>query len=150
MSLLVRQASIRDLDRLVPLFDGYRQFYRQPSDPALARAFLSERFAHHQSLMFVACDEQGNGVGFTQLYPLFSSVRAVRIYLLNDLFVTEDARRRGVARALLQASATHARALGAADLLLSTALDNTPAQMLYQSLGWRREEGFCEYRLALQ
>jgi GNAT superfamily N-acetyltransferase len=150
MSMQIRQASVLDLELLVPLFDGYRQFYLQPSDPELARTFLSERFAHHQSLIFVACDNRGNGLGFTQLYPLFSSVRAVRMYLLNDLFVAKDARRRGVARALLTASADYARALRAADLLLSTALDNAPAQMLYESLGWRREEGFFEYRLALQ
>ncbi|RDS85531.1 GNAT family N-acetyltransferase [Dyella psychrodurans] len=149
MSFQIRQATVHDLDVLVPLFDGYRQFYMQPSDPALARAFLSERFAHHQSLMLIACDDQGNGLGFTQLYPLFSSVRAVRIYLLNDLFVAPDARRRGVASALLEASAEHARALGAASLLLSTAIDNAPAQALYESLGWRRDPGFCEYRLVL-
>ncbi|HTV85728.1 MAG TPA: GNAT family N-acetyltransferase [Dyella sp.] len=149
MCLQIRQASVHDLDVLVPLFDGYRQFYLQPSDPALARAFLSERFAHHQSLILVACEDRGEGLGFTQLYPLFSSVRAVRVYLLNDLFVAGHARRRGVARALLTASAEYARALGAADLLLSTAKDNQPAQALYQSLGWRRDEGFCDYRLTL-
>jgi len=149
MSFQIRQATIRDLDVLVPLFDGYRQFYEQSSDPALARKFLSERFAHHESLILLACDAQGNGLGFTQLYPLFSSVRAARIYLLNDLFVAPDARRRGVASALLTASAEHARALGAARLFLATAVDNTPAQALYESLGWRREEAFCEYTLTL-
>jgi GNAT superfamily N-acetyltransferase len=150
MSFQIRQATIHDLDRLLPLFDGYRQFYAQPSDPALARAFLSERFAHHESLVLLACDDQGSGLGFTQLYPLFSSVRAVRMYLLNDLFVVPDARRCGVARALLEASAEHARALGAAGLSLSTAVDNIPAQALYESLGWSRDQGFYEYRLALR
>lgn len=150
MSFQIRQATVHDLDVLVPLFDGYRQFYAQPADPTLARTFLSERFAHHQSLILIACDDQGNGLGFTQLYPLFSSVRAVRIYLLNDLFVAQNARRRGVASALLAASAEHARVLGAANLLLSTAIDNAPAQALYESLGWHRDRSFCEYRLALQ
>jgi hypothetical protein len=92
MRFEVRQASIFDLDTLVPLFDGYRQFYRQPSDPERARAFLTERFAHHESLILLACDEHGAGLGFTQLFPLFSSVRMARIYLLNDLFVVPSAR----------------------------------------------------------
>jgi len=149
MNVQIRQATIHDLDVLVPLFDGYRQFYKQTSDQGLARAFLSERFAHHQSLVLLACDAQQRGLGFTQLYPLFSSVRAARTYLLNDLFVAPDARRHGVAKALMRASADHARALGAVRLSLATALDNAAAQALYESLGWQRDRQFCEYDLVL-
>lgn len=149
MRIEVRQASIHDLDTLVPLFDGYRQFYKQSSDSARARSFLAERFAHHESLILLACDDQGAGLGFTQLYPLFSSVRTLRIYLLNDLFVAQDARRHGVGKALLSASAEHARALGAASLWLQTELDNSSAQALYESLGWKRGREFCDYGLTL-
>ncbi|MGH8158292.1 MAG: GNAT family N-acetyltransferase [Rhodanobacter sp.] len=149
MSFQIRHASIDDLDTLVPLFDGYRQFYKQASDPARARAFLAERLAKHESQILLALDDAGAGLGFTQLYPLFSSVRAVRTYLLNDLFVVATARRQGVAKALLVAAADHARSLRAASLSLSTALDNAPAQALYESLGWQRDQGFCEYSLVL-
>lgn len=149
MSCQVRQATIHDLDTLVPLFDGYRQFYGKPADKGGARDFLAARFAHHQSMILLAQDAQGAGLGFTQLYPLFSSVRMVRTYLLNDLFVAPHARRQGVAAALLRAAAAQARALGAASLSLSTALDNAPAQALYESLGWQRDRQFCEYALTL-
>lgn len=149
MRFEVRQANIYDLDTLVPLFDGYRQFYRQASDPARARAFLAERFAHHESLILLARDEHGAGLGFTQLFPLFSSVRTARIYLLNDLFVMTDARKHGVGKALLDASAEHARALGAARLWLQTELDNVTAQALYESSGWKRDTEFCDYGLPL-
>ena len=100
-------------------------------------------------LILLALDEHRAGLGFTQLYPLFSSVRTVRTWLLNDLFVVVQARRQGVASALLRAAAEHAHALGAASLSLSTALDNTPAQALYESLGWQRDRRFCEYSLTL-
>jgi ribosomal protein S18 acetylase RimI-like enzyme len=73
----------------------------------------------------------------------------VRTYLLNDMFVAAPARRQGVAAALLREAAAHARALGAASLSLSTALDNVPAQALYESLGWQRDREFCEYTLTL-
>ena len=149
MSFQIRQATILDLDTLAPLFDGYRQFYGQPADLARAHDFLAERFRHHESLILLARDEHGGGLGFTQLYPLFSSVRTVRTWLLNDVFVAASARRQGVAAALLTAAAEHARALGAASLSLSTALDNAPAQALYESLGWQRERQFCEYGLTL-
>lgn len=147
MTLSVRTADIHDLDRLAPLFDAYRQFYGQAPDLAAARGFLAARFAHHQSLLLLA-EFDGNAAGFTQLYPLFSSVRMARVYLLNDLFVAPAARRSGVGCALLEAAAEHARALGAGGLSLSTALDNAPAQALYESLGWVRDAQFCEYSLA--
>lgn len=149
MSFHIRPATLDDLDALVPLFDGYRQFYRQASDPARAHRFLAERLATHESQVLLARDDAGSGLGFTQLYPLFSSVRAVRTYLLNDLFVVQTARRQGVARGLLAAAADHARSLGAASLSLSTAIENLPAQALYESLGWQRDQGFCEYALLL-
>lgn len=149
MTFSIRQANMLDLDVLSSLFDEYRQFYGQPPERWRAREFLAARFARDESLILLALDEQGDGVGFTQLYPLFSSVRMVRTYLLNDLFVSVPARRHGVAKALLGAAAEHARGLGAASLSLSTALDNVPAQALYESLGWRRDSQFCEYGLTL-
>jgi GNAT superfamily N-acetyltransferase len=144
----VRLASIHDLDTLAPLFDAYRQFYEKPSDLVLARHFLSERFAHHESVILLA-HSADRGLGFTQLYPLFSSTRAARTYLLNDLFVAPEARRLGVAKGLLEEAANTARALGAVGLSLSTAHSNVRAQALYESLGWRHEQEFREYSLSL-
>lgn len=149
MSLQIRPAQLADLDLLAPLFDGYRQFYRQPSDPARAREFLSERLTRHESEILLALDHTGAALGLTQLYPLFSSVRAVRTYLLNDLFVAITARRQGVGQALLIAAADHARHLGGASLSLTTAHDNLAAQALYESLGWQRDLEFREYGLVL-
>lgn len=149
MNIHVRQATIDDLDDIVPLFDAYRQFYGQPTDLSRAHAFLSERFARNESVILIAM-AGSRSVGFTQLYPLFSSVRTVRTYLLNDLFVAADARRHGVAAALLRAAAAHGRATGVASLSLSTAHDNVPAQRLYESLGWKHDEHFREYSLSLK
>jgi GNAT superfamily N-acetyltransferase len=149
MRFQIRPAGIQDLNTLVPLFDEYRQFYRQPPDVERARHFLRERITQHESLILIATSHAGHGLGFTQLYPLFSSVRAARKYLLNDLFVVSSVRRHGIGAALLKAAATHARSTGAASLSLSTALDNAPAQTLYESLGWQRDAAFCHYDLAL-
>jgi ribosomal protein S18 acetylase RimI-like enzyme len=145
----IQHATIHDLDAVAPLFDAYREFYRQASDIARARAFLAARFAHHESVIFLARGENGQAVGFTQLYPLFSSVRATRKYLLNDLYVVPDARRSGTARELITAATQFARANGASWLSLSTATDNLPAQRLYESLGWQRDSGYFEYNLGL-
>ena len=147
MVFTVRQATIHDLDIVVPLFDGYRQFYGKPTDIELARRFLHDRFHHQQSVVFLAVDDEGQGIGFTQLYPLLSSVRAERSYLLNDLFVAPQARRHGVGVALMREAADFARAVGAAGMSLSTAHTNEPAQRLYESLGWKRDEHYREYNL---
>ena len=139
MDTTIRRASAADLDALVPLFDAYRVFYAQPSDPVRARDFLSGRLANGESAVLVA--ERGpSTVGFTQLYPIFSSVRTARTWLLNDLFVVEGARRGGVARALLDAAAAFAREQGAAGLMLETTRDNGPARALYRAAGWHEDE----------
>jgi len=95
LAIVVRQATTADLDALVPLFDAYRVFYRKTSDPELARTFLSERLSRNQSVVFLAMREDGAAVGFTQLYPSFSSAAAAPVFILNDLFVAPDARRNG-------------------------------------------------------
>jgi len=147
MSVTVRQATIHDLDLVAPLFDAYRVFYRQPSDIEAATHFLRERFQHHESVLMLALDDEGEGAGFVQLYPLFTSVRMARIYLLNDLFVAPRSRRHGVGAALLHQAADYARAVGAVGMTLATAHTNIAAQRLYESLGWQRDEEFREYAL---
>jgi ribosomal protein S18 acetylase RimI-like enzyme len=142
--LEIVQADAGLLDEIVPLFDGYRQFYGEPSDPAAAGAFLRERLARRESVVFLACSD-GCGVGFVQLYPSFSSVAMRRLWILNDLFVANPVRRRGIARALLTRAEEFSRDTGAKGLVLETATDNLPAQALYESLGWRRVSDFYVY-----
>src|SRR5882672_4504084 len=122
--VVVRQATIQDVDLIAPLFDAYRQFYRKPSDPGLARRFLLERFEHSQSVVFLAMLQDGSAVGFTQLFPSFSSASAARILILNDLFVRPEARRMRIGSLLLSSAASFARAVGAVRLTLSTEVTN--------------------------
>jgi ribosomal protein S18 acetylase RimI-like enzyme len=128
-----------DIDLVAPLFDGYRQFYRQAPDLALARQFLSDRLEGGESVVFVAL-ESDKPLGFVQLYPSFSSVSACRTWILNDLFVVPGSRGRGVGRALMERARRHASETGARQLVLETAADN-PAQKLYESLGYVCQNG---------
>jgi len=144
----VRQATVEDLDLLAPLFDAYRQFYRQPGDPERARRFLLDRFSHNQSVIFLACAD-GAAIGFTQLYPSFSSVRMARIFILNDLFVAPEGRGRGAGSALLEAAAEYGRRVGAVRLVLSTEATNATAQAVYEKMGWKRDTAFWVYELSL-
>ncbi len=149
-NIAVRQATIGDLELLVPLFDAYRQFYRKASDMALARQFLLERFQHNQSVIFLALQQDGAALGFTQLYPSFSSTAAARIFILNDLFVVPAARRMGIASSLLREATNFAKAVGAVRLTLSTEVANETAQALYESEGWIRSTDFYGYDLPVK
>ena len=88
-------------------------------------------------------------MGLTQLYPMFSSISLARTFILNDLFVSSTARRRGVGSQLLSAAVDYAKKLGAVKLSLATEITNETAQGLYQSQGWQQDEQFLVYHLPL-
>jgi ribosomal protein S18 acetylase RimI-like enzyme len=144
----IRPATPKDIEAIAPLFDAYRQFYEQPPDLPASRRFLEERLSRNESKVLVA-EKDGAAVGFTQLYPLFSSVSLGPVYLLNDLFVQPTARRHGVGERLLEASRSLGTRAGIHYLELSTAVDN-PAQRLYEKTGWTLDREFLHYELLLR
>jgi GNAT superfamily N-acetyltransferase len=144
----LRRATLTDLAALVPLFDGYRRFYGQPSDPARAERFLRERLAGDESVIFLAL-EDATALGFVQLYPSFWSVAACRSWILNDLYVIPESRGAGVGRALLERARAHAESTGAGGMSLATQRSNVTAQRLYEGLGWVRDQEFFHYELEL-
>lgn len=138
MQIAIRRANEADVDIVAPLFDAYRQFYGQATALQRARDWLHERMQRGESVVLIA-ERNGTAIGFTQLYPMYSSVRTARTWILNDLFVARDARRSGAARALLDAAVEFARADGAAGIALETSRDNAPARALYVAAGWQAE-----------
>lgn len=149
MPTIVRQANISDIDLIAPLFDDYRVFYQQRSDLHLAKTFLTERLQKQESFIFFAIDENEQCLGFVQLYPSFSSVSAKRLWILNDLFVSEASRRTGVARLLMNSARQFAIDTQAKGLFLETAHDNVKGQALYESLAYKKNSEFF-YFLDLQ
>jgi len=143
-NIVITRTTEEHLDALVPLFDAYRQFYAQTSDPSRARAFLSQRLRGGDSTIFLAL-VGGVAVGFAQLYPAFSSVQMRTVWILNDLFVASDARRGGIGAALLRRAHRHAQNSGAVRLTLQTARDNLVAQAIYKAEGWVRDDVFLTY-----
>lgn len=146
--LAIVRAEEKDLDAVARLFNSYRQFYGQSDNLREARSFIRSRLIHGDSLILLA-RTGSSAVGFAQMYPSFSSVAMRRVWILNDLFVSEESRRTGVAKQLLDRAETHARDDSAARLLLATAIDNTAAKNLYEAAGWTRDEAFDHYVLLL-
>ena len=96
------QATSLHIDQIVELFDAYRVWYRMPTDKATAKAFLLERIYAKESVIFVCENEKEQLVGFTQLYPIFSSTRMKRMWLLNDLFVQPEYRGKGILKQFIE------------------------------------------------
>jgi GNAT superfamily N-acetyltransferase len=140
----LRRATVADVDQLSLLFDGYRRFYEQPSDVEGARRFLGARLAAEESIVFVA-ERDGRLLGFTQLYPSFSSGTMNRLWILNDLFVAPEHRRGGVGGALMKAAETFARDTGSKGLVLATQKTNATAKALYERCGWKPDALFDHY-----
>ena len=145
----IRRAHIDDLGLITPLFDLYRQFYEQASDLVSAKSFLQQRIRQNESVIFLAFDG-ADSVGFTQLYPVFSSVSMARTFLLNDLYVVSSHRRHGVGSLLLAAAVAHAKAEQAVRLSLTTNAANATAQSVYEAQGWAREKAFLTYNFELK
>ena len=147
--MTVSAVAVADLDALVPLFAGYLQFYQVPRSATEIHAFLLERLQRGDAQLFIARDEQGMAQGFTQLYPLQSSLSLAPAWLLSDLFVLPSARRQGVGEALMNAARSYAEASGACGLQLETAKTNLAGQALYERLGYVRDELYLTYWLSL-
>jgi GNAT superfamily N-acetyltransferase len=141
---MITTATIADLDALTDLFEGYRAFYNKPADRSGAAAFLRARIEQHESVVFMAWESEV-AVGFTQLYPLFSSTRMRRLWLLNDLYVHPDHRGKGYSKQLLQRAQQHARDTDAAGVMLETAKTNEVGNQLYPKLGFEVDEDFNWY-----
>ena len=136
--MIIRRAKKKDIGDLSILFDKYRIFYKQQSDVDNARSFLKKRMKRKESVIFVA-EERKELIGFTQLFPIFSSVSMKRTWLLNDLYVNEKARGMGTASKLLDAAKDFGAETNSKWLILQTAADNFTAQKVYEKNGWIKE-----------
>ncbi|HEV8272821.1 MAG TPA: GNAT family N-acetyltransferase [Chitinophagaceae bacterium] len=136
--MMIRRAKKKDIEDLSILFDKYRLFYKQRSDVEKARSFLKKRMKRKESVIFVA-EERDELIGFTQLFPIFSSVSMKRTWLLNDLYVNEKSRGIGAATKLLDAAKEFGAETNSKWLLLQTAAENFTAQKVYEKNGWVKE-----------
>lgn len=146
---MTRKVQLADVQQLAELFDQYRIFYHKDSDIPAAEKFLTERIENRDSEIFVA-ENEGKLVGFVQLYPLFSSTRMKRYWLLNDLYVNENYRGKGFSKQLIEASKELAKSTDAAGILLETGKSNDIGNKLYPSCGFEiyDEVNFYEWKIS--
>ncbi|MBO6571144.1 MAG: GNAT family N-acetyltransferase [Balneola sp.] len=134
--MIIKKATLADLEEFNELFDGYRVFYEKESDKPASKAFLKERIEQNESVIFISRNNDGVATGFVQLYPLFSSTRMKRFWLLNDLYVDSNFRGQGFSKALIERSKELCYETDACGMMLETAKDNHVGNQLYPATGW--------------
>ena len=144
----VKRVTINDLEELAILFNKYRIFYGQGSDIEGAKDYLYERIKKDESVIFII-QKENEAIGFTQMYPTFSSVSMKKAWILNDLFVLENARKQGVGQLLLETAKEYAIQTKAKGISLCTTIDNVVAQRLYEKNDYVRDKQFYHYHLSV-
>jgi GNAT superfamily N-acetyltransferase len=142
---MIKKATLSDLAHVANLFNQYRIFYGKKSDLKQAQVFLKERLTNNDSEIFVCFNADNEMVGFVQLYPLFSSTRMKRLWLLNDLFVVENQRGKGFSVALIDRAKELCVETNACGLMLETAKTNTVGNSLYPKTGFNLDEDHNYY-----
>ena len=137
-------ASQQNLKQVASLFDQYRVFYNMSSDIAAAENFIQKRIAQQDSLIFLAF-KQSAAVGFMQIYPSFSSMAMLPIWILNDLFVCSSARQTGCAKKMMMYLQERAKNHGIFSIKLATENTNYKAKALYHGLGYQLNQNFSHY-----
>lgn len=148
----IKRIDENEANLVVGLFNQYRIFYGKFSDLGMAKAFIDARLENNESVIFVALDEN-KPVGFTQLYPKYSSVRLIKNWILNDLFVDPDYRKQGIGEKLIKTVMDFAKGQGSTYVQLETAVDNFTAQSLYEQIGFVKQgldEEFLLYKIEIE
>ena len=143
--LEIVRAKLADVSDLHPLVEKYRAFYKQPENEKTL-GYLKSRLENDEAIVFIA-RENDEAIGFTMLYPTFSTVSLSAVWLLNDLYVEESHRGKGIASKLMETAENAAREAGATRVFLRTANDNTIAQSLYEGRSYIQDEVFRRYDL---
>jgi ribosomal protein S18 acetylase RimI-like enzyme len=146
--MLIEKCNLNHLPQLAMLFNEYRVHFGQESDLAVSYNFLKDRIENNQAVIFAATHEDSRELmGFTLLYPMYSSLKAQSTWTLNDMFISERYRKFGVATRLLEQVSTFGADTDAVWITLKTGVENTRAQVLYEKFGFRKDEGHYYYYL---
>jgi ribosomal protein S18 acetylase RimI-like enzyme len=142
--ITVRQASIHDLHNIVPVFDAYREYFQQERNPLAVQKYLFDKFEHRESVMFVA-EKQSQIVGFAQLYPTFSSLTLQRVWTLNDFFIIQNYRNRGIGQQLVLAVKEYGALTKAKGIELTVQHANTKEWNFWEKRGFMMDKEFRSY-----
>ncbi len=142
----IKRCNINDLERLVPLFDDYRQHFKQASDLVAVKTYLAERLETKDALIYLA--QSGEELhGFVVLYPSFSSIGLAPIWILNDFYLKSGNNKRLMAKKLLDQLSQDCREAGAIRIEVTTRKENHKLHKLYKDYGFEKDYKYDYYFL---
>ena len=145
---IIKNAEPEDSKKIGEIFDLYRQFYKKESNVEACKSYIKERLSNNEAQIFYIENEK-ECMGMTQLYTTFDSLELSKKIILYDLYVRSEYRRKGVGHLLMNAAKDYAKKNNITSIELSTAITNTTAQSLYESLGYKRDEEYFDYYFAI-
>ena len=148
-NLIIKEATVKDSEKIGEVFDLYRQFYKKNPDKIISIEYIKQRLKNKESTIFFV-EEDNICIGIVQLYVTFDSLELSKKIILYDLFVRPEYRKKGIGAMLMDASKDFAENNGISGIELSTAISNGTAQRLYESLGYERDNEFYNYYLSIK
>lgn len=95
-------------------------------------------FGPHPWVRFLVAYDDAGIHGYAAVLPLAKIVDGLRGIDINHMYITEDRRRHGIGRALIEAAAEIGRDLACSYMFIGTAPDNISAQNAYLACGFER------------
>jgi len=141
MSLTLRTARLDDLDRIV-LFNQAmaRETEGRSLDRDTLRKGVGAVLSDPAKGVYHVAEREGRLVGQLLITREWSDWRNADVWWIQSVYVSREARRRGVYRRLHEHVRERAREEGAAGLRLYVDRDNEPARRTYEELGMRRSD----------
>ncbi|MGZ3499543.1 MAG: N-acetyltransferase family protein [Vulcanimicrobiaceae bacterium] len=133
------------------LWDGYNAFYGRAGETGLSSEITqmtwSRFFDAYEPMHAAVAEGSGKLLGLAHFLFHRSTIQIAPSCYLQDLFTVEEARGRGVGRALINAVYQHAAAAGSPRIYWQTHESNSVAMQLYDKVA--EKSGFIVYRKAL-
>lgn len=140
----VIQIKLKDIEKIVGIFDEYRVHFGKQSDLDGAKLFLTENIKENRSAIYAGI-EDGKVIGFIQLYQFLSSLNMSYQLLINDLYLSRDARGKGLGVILMNSAFSHGESLGFDKIYLETEKSNIGGNKLYKKLDMKLDESHNYY-----
>jgi len=146
-TLVVRKGTKGDSNVFLGLIDALADFESlKAPDKEARRRIVRDVFHRKLATLFVALYE-GKPVGYAVYFFTYSTFLARPTLYLEDIFVLEEYRRKGVGRALFMRCVREAVRYECGRMEWAVLTWNRNAMNFYESLGAARLEDWCIYRL---
>ena len=150
-SLSIRAVAKEDFNRWKPLWDGYNSFYGRAGATALAPEITQMTWARffdaYEPMHALVAESAGKLLGLAHFLYHRSTIQIAPSCYMQDLFTVEEARGKGVGRALIEAVYRHAAEAGSPRVYWQTHETNQVAMRLYDQVA--EKSGFVVYRKTL-